>query len=73
MLSTGKKHKPSNGLIKSTIEKIDQMILSPENRIFGKKDIDPSKLVYHSEIFDLKEASKRENASKPRSQFMIKT
>ncbi len=38
------------------------MILSPENRIFGKKDIDPSKLVYHSEQFDLKEASKRENA-----------
>ena len=47
---------------KSTIEKIDQMILSPENRVFGKKDIDPSKLIYHSEIFDLKEAAKRENA-----------
>lgn len=57
---------------KSTVEKIDQMILSPENRVFGKKDIDPSKLVYHSEIFDLKDAAKRENASKPRSQFIVK-
>jgi|GEM_PF-2675901 len=57
---------------KSTIEKVDQMILSPENRIFGKKDLDPAKLVYNSETFDLKEASKRENASKPRSQFMVK-
>ena len=26
---------------KATIEKVDQMILTPENRIFGKKDIDP--------------------------------
>jgi gliding motility-associated lipoprotein GldK len=57
---------------KSTIEKVDQMILSPENRVFGKKDIDPSKLIYHSEIFDLKEAARRENAGKPRSQFIVK-
>ena len=44
---------------KATIEKIDQMILSPENRIFGKKEIDPVKLIYHSETFDLKEAAKK--------------
>ena len=29
---------------KATIEKIDQMILTPENRIFGKKEIDPTKI-----------------------------
>jgi gliding motility-associated lipoprotein GldK len=57
---------------KATIEKIDQMILSPENRVFGKKDIDPSKIIYHSEIFDLKEAAKRENANVSRSKFIIK-
>ncbi len=57
---------------KATIEKIDQLILSPENRIFGKKELDASKLIYHSETFDNKEASKRENAGKPRSQFIIK-
>ncbi|MCF1716291.1 SUMF1/EgtB/PvdO family nonheme iron enzyme [Flavihumibacter sp. RY-1] len=57
---------------KATIEKIDQLILSPENRIFGKKELDASKLVYHSETFDNKEASKRENAGKPRSQFIVK-
>ncbi len=28
---------------KATTEKIDQMILTPENRIFGKKEFDPSK------------------------------
>ena len=34
------------------------LILSPEERIFGKKEIDASMLLYHSEIFDLKEAAK---------------
>ena len=48
------------------------LILSPEERIFGKKEIDASKLIYHSETFDLKEAAKRENAGKPRSQFIVK-
>jgi gliding motility-associated lipoprotein GldK len=57
---------------KATIEKIDQMILTPENRIFGKKEIDPSKLVYHSETFELKEAAKKVNEGKVRSQFIVK-
>ena len=30
------------------------LILSPEDRVFGKKEIDASKLIYHSEVFDLK-------------------
>lgn len=57
-----------------SIEQLGQtdLILSPEDRIFGKKEIDPSKLIYHSEIFDLKEAAKRENAGKPRSKFIVK-
>ncbi len=57
---------------KATVEKIDQLILSPENRVFGKKEIDASKLIYHSETFDNKEAARRENAGKPRSSFIIK-
>jgi formylglycine-generating enzyme len=57
---------------KATIEKIDQMIVTPENRIFGKKEIDASKMIYHSETFDTKEAARRENAGKPRSQFILK-
>jgi gliding motility-associated lipoprotein GldK len=57
---------------KATIEKIDQLILTPENRIYGKKEIDPSKLIYHSETFDLKEAAQKVNEGKPRSQFIIK-
>jgi gliding motility-associated lipoprotein GldK len=57
-----------------TIEALGQtdLILAPEDRIFGKKEIDQSKLIYHSEIFDLKEAAKRENKGKARSKFIIK-
>jgi len=57
---------------KSTVEKLDAMILTPENRLFGKKDLDPAKILYHSEIFDLKEAARRENANQPRSKFIVK-
>jgi gliding motility-associated lipoprotein GldK len=54
------------------MEQLNDLILAPEDRIFGKKEIDASKLIYHSETFDLKEAAKRENAGKPRSMFIIK-
>jgi len=57
---------------KATVEKVDQMIVTPENRVFGKKEIDPDKLIFHSETFNLKEASKLENKSKPRSLFIVK-
>src|SRR5258708_10088617 len=57
---------------KATVEKIDQLILTPENRIFGKKEIDPSKLMYHSESFNLKEAAKKANEGKMRSVFIDK-
>jgi formylglycine-generating enzyme len=55
---------------KATIEKINTMIVEPDNRVFGKKEIDPTKIVYHSETFDLKGAA--DNPGKPRSQFIIK-
>ena len=48
------------------------LILTPEDRLNGKKEIDAAKLIYHSEIHDLKENAKRENAGKPRSKFIIK-
>jgi sulfatase modifying factor 1 len=57
---------------KATIEKINQIIVEPDNRIFGKKEIDPNKLKYHSEVFDLKAAAAKGNEGKPRSQFIDK-
>jgi gliding motility-associated lipoprotein GldK len=47
-------------------------ILPPDDRLYGKKEIDPSKLVYQVERLDLKEAARRENAGKPRSKFIQK-
>ena len=57
---------------KATLEKIDAMIFTPDNRIFNKKELDPSKLVYHSETFDYKEAAERKNANVQRSKFIVK-
>ncbi len=54
------------------LEQLNAMLLTPDNRVFGKKELDANKLVYRSEVFDFKEAAKRENDKKPRSQFIIK-
>lgn len=54
------------------LEQLNALIVTPDNRIMGRKELDASKLVYHSEILDYKEAAKRENAEKPRSLFVVK-
>ncbi len=57
---------------KATIEKISALIVEPDDRIFGKKELNPRKLLYHSETFDLKEAAQKLNEGKPRSAFIKK-
>jgi gliding motility-associated lipoprotein GldK len=55
-----------------TVEQLDAMIVSPDNRIFGRKELDATKLVYHSETFRYRDAARKENATKPRSAFIDK-
>lgn len=55
-----------------TMEQLDAMIVTPDNRIFGKKELDASKLVYHSETFNYKEAAKKENSTQARSKYIDK-
>jgi len=57
---------------KATIEKLSAMIVEPDNRVFGRKELDPNKFVYESETFDLNEAAQKINEGKPRSQFIHK-
>ncbi|MBC7935201.1 MAG: SUMF1/EgtB/PvdO family nonheme iron enzyme [Rhizobacter sp.] len=57
---------------KATIEKIDAIIVTPDNRIFGKKEIDAKKIVYQSEIFDYKAAANNRDVTIPRSAFIVK-
>ncbi len=57
---------------KATIEKIDAIIVTPDNRIFGKKEIDATKIVYQSEVFDYKAAAQNKDATIPRSAFILK-
>jgi gliding motility-associated lipoprotein GldK len=57
---------------KSTIEKIDAMIVTADNRIFGKKEIDATKIVYHSEIFDYKASANNRDTNVQRKEFILK-
>jgi gliding motility-associated lipoprotein GldK len=57
----------------SNLEKLGNLILAPDNRLYGKPDIDPDKLVYRIETFDLAEAAKRENADSPRKDFIVRS
>ncbi|MBS1730209.1 MAG: SUMF1/EgtB/PvdO family nonheme iron enzyme [Bacteroidetes bacterium] len=57
---------------KATLEKLSSLMLSPDNRIYGKIEIDPDKIVYNIQGFDLKEAAKYENEGRPRKDFIYK-
>lgn len=57
---------------KATYEKIDAIIVTPDNRIFGKKELDANKIVYQSETFDYYSASMNRDKNVPRSQFIVK-
>lgn len=55
---------------RATVEKLNRLILSPDNRLYGKPDIDPEKVVYNIQYFDLENAAKHPGA--PVSQFIVK-
>ncbi len=57
---------------KAVMEKISKLTLTPDNRLYGKNEIDPEKIVFRVEYFDLKEAAKRENKGKPRSTYIVR-
>lgn len=57
---------------KETFEKIDAIIVSADNRLFGKKELDAKKIVYQSEVFDYKAAAMNRDQTVPRSAFIVK-
>lgn len=55
----------------ATLEKLsDNLLIAPDNRINGRIEIDPGKIRYHYEDFDLPEAAKSENIGVARSTFI---
>lgn len=56
----------------ATLEKIDAMIYPSEDRIWGRKDIDVRKLIYHSETYNLKAAA-MDKGKHPRNSFIVKS
>lgn len=57
---------------RSTMEKLTRLVLAPDNRLYNRIEIDPDKVVYNVQGFDLKEAAKRENAGRPRKDFIYR-
>lgn len=56
---------------KGTLEKLNKLVLAPDNRLYNKIEIDPEKIVYNVQGFNLKDAAKRENAGQ-RSKFIYR-
>lgn len=57
---------------KATIEKLNELNLAPDNRLYGKPELDPEKIIYRVEYFDLGKAALRENIGVPRKNFIVK-
>ncbi|HLR37617.1 MAG TPA: SUMF1/EgtB/PvdO family nonheme iron enzyme [Chitinophagaceae bacterium] len=55
----------------ATMEQMNALYYTPEDRIWGKMEIDKSKLIYHSEWYDLKAAA-MDRGKHPRSSFIRK-
>ena len=57
---------------KAVIEKLNELLLSPDNRIQGKVEIDPTKLIYRYSYVDLKAAAKTSKGlEQPLSNFLV--
>jgi sulfatase modifying factor 1 len=54
------------------MEAIEPIMVTADNRIFNKKEINPAKLVFHSETFDFKAAAQSRQKDIARSKFIIK-
>jgi gliding motility-associated lipoprotein GldK len=55
-----------------TLEKMSNIILAADNRIYGRMELDPDKILFSVQGFNLKDAARRENATRPRKDFMYR-
>lgn len=56
----------------AVIEAFSEFYFPEEDRIFGRKEVDVRKLIYHAEWFDLVAAANKSNRDKPRTSFIVK-
>lgn len=50
----------------------DKLVLAPDNRLYGRVELDPDKFLYNYEEFVLGDAAKRENKGRPRKDFIAR-
>ena len=61
-----------NSNSKAVIEKLNELLLSPDNRIQGKVEIDPTKLIYRYSYVDLRAAARTSKGlEQPLSNFLV--
>ena len=61
-----------NSNSKAVIEKLNELLLSPDNRIQGKVEIDPTKLIYSYSYVDLRAAARTSKGlEQPLSNFLV--
>ena len=57
---------------KAVMEKLNELLLSPDNRIQGKVEIDPTKLIYRYSYVDLRAAARTSKGlEQPLSNFLV--
>jgi formylglycine-generating enzyme len=57
---------------RATLEQLNELLLSPDNRIKGKIEIDPTKLIYRYSFVDLKAAAKSSKGlEQPLGNFLV--
>jgi formylglycine-generating enzyme len=50
----------------------DKLVLAPDNRLYGRVELDPDKFLYRFEEFVLSEAAKKENKGSARKNFIVR-
>lgn len=55
------------------LEKLgEKLVIAPDNRLYGRVELDPEKYIYRFEEFVLSEAAKKENRGMPRKNFIVR-
>lgn len=54
------------------MQQMEEIMIPEGDRLFGKLELDPNKIVFHSEVFDYMAAAKNKNRIKSRKEYIIK-
>ena len=56
----------------ATLQQLDEIMIPANDRLYGKMELDPNKIVFQSETFDYLAAARNKNRVKSRSEYITK-